>query len=757
MTRFRLVLTVSMVTLAISSWAHAAQAGTFHPSAVVQPQDQASPAQAAGTQAKPAAKAEEQKPAAKPEEQKITRKEDVVVSASKTEQQLVDAPATMSVIGPKELAIAPSGSYADILRNVPGTNLTQMSARDINLNQRGATSSLATGQLTVVDGRSAYMDFFGFTLWEMVPNDLDQIKQIEVIRGPASAVWGANALTGVVSFITKSPREMAGDKGSAQNFTFGVGSFVKSINHNGVDNGTMYYARGNVAQAVNDRWSYQIGVGYLSSDPYARPIGLIPNGGTTSYPTFTNVGTEQPRVNARVDYDFADGMSRMSMSGGYGTTSGLINTGIGPFRITTGSKVANWQVAYTRKAMKLQAFMNILDGAGTNLVSVDQTGSPIALTFAPKTFDVEYGDTKVFGKKNAVTYGGNFRYNSFNLSIAPGENTRKEGGGYIQDEFIASQHVRFVLGGRLDKFTSIAKAVFSPRVALVLKPTDSQSVRVSFNRAYRAPSMVNNHLNTTVATALPLALISPAFGSAIYYVPTTAYGNADLKEESVDAYEVAYTGYIGKRTLVSAAAYYTKYKDGIYFTTNGYWTSAPPGFPGLGPYTPDMLWAGVVAKGYLIPTSYTYQNLGQVVNKGVELGIDSMLNDTFSGFANYAYQSDPVPTFPGMTSTQALGEINLPSKHQVNVGLSWNTSRLVGMVAVTHASQAYWQDVLDARYHGWTNSYTSVNATFGVKFANGRYMATVRATNLGNQDIQQHIFGDVIKRQIVGEFKIALK
>ena len=277
-------------------------------------QSAATPPQTAGAQttaaqSKPAVEPEEQKPAAKPDEQKVTRKEDVVVSASKTEQQLVDAPATMTVINEKTLALSPSGNYADILRNVPGTNITQISARDINVNQRGATSSLATGQLTVVDGRSVYLDFFGFTMWEFVPNDLDQIKQIEVIRGPASAVWGANALTGVVSFITKTPREMAGDGGTAESLTFGIGTFSTAINHNGAENGTMFYARGNFAQAVNDRWSYKISAGYFDSDPMARPTGLIPNGGTTPYPNFTNEGTQQPRFDARVDYDFTDGVA----------------------------------------------------------------------------------------------------------------------------------------------------------------------------------------------------------------------------------------------------------------------------------------------------------------------------------------------------------------------------------------------------------------------------------------------------------------
>ena len=66
----------------------------------------------------------------------MTYKETVVVSASKTEQQLVDAPATMTVIGPRALSVAPSNNYADLLRNVPGVNVTQISARDVNVTSR---------------------------------------------------------------------------------------------------------------------------------------------------------------------------------------------------------------------------------------------------------------------------------------------------------------------------------------------------------------------------------------------------------------------------------------------------------------------------------------------------------------------------------------------------------------------------------------------------------------------------------------------
>jgi outer membrane receptor protein involved in Fe transport len=172
---------------------------------------------AAGTQSvraqTPPAQAAPQKPEQKPEQkpdQPPTFEETVVVSASKAEEKLIDAPATMSVITSLSIETAPSANFAELLRAIPGVNVTQVSARDINLTSRAATGTLATGQLALLDGRSLYQDFFGFVMWDFLPVNFSEIKQVEVIRGPASAVWGANAMYGVVNVISKSPREMQG-------------------------------------------------------------------------------------------------------------------------------------------------------------------------------------------------------------------------------------------------------------------------------------------------------------------------------------------------------------------------------------------------------------------------------------------------------------------------------------------------------------------------------------------------------------------
>src|SRR5688500_1148024 len=292
------------------------------------------------------------------QEEPVRIEENVVVSATKVEQQLINAPATITVIGPRMLDVAPSNSYADLLRSVPGVNITQVSARDINITPRGSTSTLSTNQLAVLDGRSLYQDFFGFVMWDFMPVNLNELKRIEVIRGPASALWGANAVSGVVNVITKTPREMLGTSVAA-----GFGTFDRSTGTVDEDAGTLWYVNGTHASAINDKAAFKLSAGFYTQDAFARPTGIIPNGGHTSFPTYENQGTEQPKVDGRLDYSLDNG-SYMTFAGGYAGTEGIMHSGIGPFDIESGTWTAYGKANYTKNAFRLQAFYNTLDEIG---------------------------------------------------------------------------------------------------------------------------------------------------------------------------------------------------------------------------------------------------------------------------------------------------------------------------------------------------------------------------------------------------------
>ena len=73
---------------------------------------------------------------------------------------------------------------------------------------------------------------------------------------------------------------------------------------------------------------------------------------------------------------------------------------------------------------------------------------------------------------------------------------------------------------------------------------------------------------------------------------------------------------------------------------------------------------------------------------------------------------------------------------------------------MNYTDDAFWQDVLDSRYHGTTDAYTLVNGGFGLKWLGEQLTTTVKIINLLNEDVQQHVFGDVLKRQVIGEVRV---
>ena len=711
----------------------------------------AAPAFAQGTAAQPST---QQQPQQTPQNdqnanQDVTYEEQVVVTASKSQEQLVNAPAAVSVVTTETIQNSPATNIGDLLRAVPGVNVSQVSARDVNITTRGATSTLSTSQLALVDGRSVYLDFFGMVMWDLVPTNPDEIRQIEVIRGPASAIWGANAMSGVVNVITRSPRELAG-QGKGTSLTIGAGSFNRNVTGRDMDAGSLFYVNGAHAEAVNDRWSFKVGAGYFTQDPMPRPTGILPNIFRTPYPSFTNEGTKQPKFDGRVDYDIAGNGGTVTVEGGVAGTQGLIHTGVGPFNISSDSRLGYFMTRYQKGGRRVAFFTNLLDGNASNLLAFLPTGKPLPLDFNTKTFDVEANDVTAIGTSHVLSYGGNFRHNTFDISLAPapGEDTRNEGGAYLQDEIFLGKYVRWVVGGRVDKFSSINDAVFSPRTTLMIKPAADHTFRVSFNRAFRAPSFINNHISTTILNQVDLSRVAPLPSLSPFTFPIGAIGNPDLKQETMTAYEVGYTGIIRKRATVTAAAYWNTTKDGIYFTPNAFYgpLNPPPGWP-LPPAVLALL--AVNNPPVILPSRFTYLNLGKIKDKGIELGVDGAVNRYLNAFTNYSYQWMPeIADFPAGTG---IADINWPAKNRFNAGFDFSYQRLLGNLTVNHTDSAYWQDVLDARFAGSTKPYTIVNTGIGVRWARDKVVTSLKVTNLANQEVQQHIFGDIVKRQVVGE------
>ena len=134
----------------------------------------------------------------------------IVITAARKEQPITEAPSTISVITEEDIRQSGAINLPDILRMVPGLDIMSVRLSDFNVTARGFNHLTANGMLSLIDGRSVYLDFLGTTLWDELPFVLEDIKRIEIIRGPGSALYGANAFHGVVNIITKSPRDLKG-------------------------------------------------------------------------------------------------------------------------------------------------------------------------------------------------------------------------------------------------------------------------------------------------------------------------------------------------------------------------------------------------------------------------------------------------------------------------------------------------------------------------------------------------------------------
>ena len=645
----------------------------------------------------------------------------IVVTASRTEQSLNEAPAAVSVLTAKDIESIPADNYGALLRNVPGLNVSQTSARDINMTSRGSTNTLSTSQLVLVDGRSLYLDFFGFVMWDFLPVNTAEIKQIEAVRGPGSAVWGANAMTGVVNLITKRPKEMVGT----------------SILFGGGELGTLY---GSLSHAgVSDNFGYKISAGYYEQDPYERPV--IP--GVQNFP---NSGTAQPKGEVRLDWDLADD-SVFSVGGGYAGTDGIIHTGIGPFDIKKGSDLTYGKLDWNKGAFRVGFFANFLQADSSNLVSVGTDGQPLGFAFNTDTYNLDASNTTVAGAHNIFTYGANYRDSKFDLEIAPQGTKKQEYGVFLQDEILLGDKVRWVIGGRYDDIDPI-DGVFTPRTSLLFAPNTHHTFRVSYNEAFRTPSAINSYLDATILvgpSALPL--------------PATANGNVDLVEEHLTAYEVGYVGSFDNGVTMTLAAYRNKTEDSIDFYTSRVYGPGnlpigllPPGFPptfafcwlfapGTGPVAcgPSRGFAG------LYPSNFSYRNIGETTDQGVELTFQQRLGTAWSWFANASWQDKP--TFKGIEDAETSQ--NRPPEYRANLGVSFDNGGFFVNTNVNYQDEAYWADVPLAV--GSTDAFTQVNLAVGFRLLDERMTLQVIGSNIFDEDIQQHYYGDILSRKITGQ------
>ncbi|MBX3236312.1 MAG: TonB-dependent receptor [Nitrospiraceae bacterium] len=441
----------------------------------------------------------------------LLKEEETVSVASRYEQPISQAPSNVYVITDEDIRHSGATDIPTILRRVPGLEVMQMNGADFNVSVRGNNQTGANKILVMVDGRSIYNDVQGTVNWKLLPVTLPEIKRIEVLKGPASAVWGFNAFDGVINIITKSPEEMRGTTLQVGGGNFGT------LTTSAVQAGTI------------DKFGYRLSIGHNQNADWTNRNAL---------------GFRDSLVNVLTTYALS-GNAKLSLAGGVvdsNAFNSILNQDVtNPSRPTQ----AYGSATYERPNFFIRAFWNLYDS--NSLVRFNPALAPF-LSYQPRdgaqegfhignTYNLDIQHAFELSPSNRLTYGANYRYNTLSSNSTSEYSTEHRFGLFLQDEWNLARSLTMIAGVRYDLDSFIHPTV-SPRIALVYNISPEHTLRISASVAYRPPTLLERRSDVLVLSNAPLP-------------PTTTsiLGGPNLSPEQIISYEAGYQGWYLKHRL----------------------------------------------------------------------------------------------------------------------------------------------------------------------------------------------------------------
>jgi iron complex outermembrane recepter protein len=243
------------------------------------------------------------------DELELLKEEESVSIASRYEQPISQAPSNVYVITDEDIRHSGATDLPTVLRRIPGLEVIQMSGGDFNVSARGNNQTVANKMLVMVDGRSIYIDTQAQVYWKAIPVTLPEIKRIEVLKGPASAIYGFNAFDGIINIITKSPAEM---RGTTLQFGGGeLGTISSAAVHAGTAGNFGY--RLSIGRDQNQQWRDHDALAFRShkfnaQTEYALPHDskLFISGGLTDMNRFDGQVVDVFQLGQRFTLGYAD-------------------------------------------------------------------------------------------------------------------------------------------------------------------------------------------------------------------------------------------------------------------------------------------------------------------------------------------------------------------------------------------------------------------------------------------------------------------
>jgi iron complex outermembrane receptor protein len=461
------------------------------------------------------------------EELELIKEEETVSIAARYEQPISEAASNVYVITDEDIRQSGAPDLPTVLRRIPGIEVMQTTGADFDVSVRGDNQLIANKLLVLVDGRSIYVDAQAIVYWKMIPVTLPEIKRIEVLKGPASAIYGFNAFDGVVNIITKSPQEMRGTT-----LQFGGGSYG-TISSSAIQAGTV------------GKLGYRLSLGHDQNQQWR-------NGDSLAF--------RANKFNVQTEYQLPK-ESKLTVSGGLVDS----NRFDGPLQSLTLNSTTP-ALGYAHAVYEGQNFFVRMFWNSWNDTNLSQTNPLLAnfitvfdrnfsrtWNFHANTYNVEAQHTLELGTMNRMIYGINYRLNTLSGSIIDGDNHENRLGIYLQDEWKVSQAVTLVAGARYDLDTFIHNTI-SPRVALLYKPAEDHTFRFGISVAYRPPTLLETYFDARVVTPVPPPIVS--------------HGSTNLDPEQIVSYEAGYQGWYFKHRLTVRASLFYNHLSDLILPTN---------------------------------------------------------------------------------------------------------------------------------------------------------------------------------------------
>ena len=525
-----------------------------------------------------------------------------VTSVSKKEETLSRTAAAISVITQEDIRRSGAANIPDLLRMVPGLDVAEINGSTWAISARGFNAQYSNKLLVMIDGRIVYTPNFAGVYWDTLDLPLEDIDRIEVIRGPGSSVWGANAVNGVISIFTKAAADTRGGlvEASAGNIDRGSGTaqwggqFAKNTDYRIF---VKYFDESPLlslsAQNGADGW-HMLRSGFRADSTLTAKDSLTIEGNLYSGRE-GELGFVLPSITFPI---YVPETEQINLGGGFlqGTWK----------HVYSERSDSTLQVAFTRYTR-------------------DDPQEPETRD----TLDLDYQNHFVWGDRQDIVWGLGYRYTadrfigSLIVSFNPIKKQLNLFDSFAQDEIALVQNrVHLTVGTKFEHNDYTGFEVM-PSARVAWTPDNHQTVWAAVSRALRAPSRNDTNLIVNVGgTTQP-------DGSLLL---TRFLGNPHFQDERLVAYEAGYRSKIAGNLDVDIAAYYNDY-DNLQTTepstTFAEQTPAPP---------------------HEVAT-LTYENLMYGETHGVEIEVNWKAGSRWTLSPGYALEELHMHTKPGSVDT----------------------------------------------------------------------------------------------------------